>query len=307
MAFADYPPQEHLRLAQAYSPANAQYIANKIRGGRNGRKGTEYENLYAAYALAKILVDSCLACAPHKWPSLFDQVPAFVDDLLIEAGNSHRYHQLKNVANITWESGDHPLRVDFELQKGFSDSKKEPSPITIAVVSSPVVKASLDETIPKSIADHTEVEHFPFFNSLNRLVQEFEPLRNALSMLARTEQPSLDEMEYALSALARAFMHQPGGGHASALLEKAQKATPGLLRLFPHQLSNLKLDTDFKTVLAKIPDFEYGCDRGFFSWKYHNDSGVLEYHCLNPQFDRFQRDIVKANPQTFDELEGYLL
>lgn len=45
MAFADYPPQEHLRLAQAYLPANAQYIANKIRGGRNGRKGTEYETV----------------------------------------------------------------------------------------------------------------------------------------------------------------------------------------------------------------------------------------------------------------------
>lgn len=307
MVFADHSPQEHLRQAQAYSPANAMYIANKVRGGRNGRKGTEYENLYAAYALARLLVDSCLACAPHRWPSVFDQVPGFVDDLLVEASDSHRYHQLKNVAKITWESGEHPLRLDFELQKGFSDSRKEPSPMTIAVVSSPDVKASLDATVPKSIADHTEVEYFPSFNSLNRLVQEFEPLRNVLSMLARVEQPSLDEMGYALSALVLAFMHQPGGGCASELLEKAQKATPGLLRLFPHQLANLKLDTEFKAVLAKIPDFEYGCDRGFFSWKYRNDSGVLEYHCLNPQFDRFQRDIVKANPQTFDELEAYLL
>lgn len=307
MAYADYSPEEHLRQAQAYSAAHATYIANKVRGGRSGRKGTEYETLYAAYALARALVDSCLTCETNTWPSVFDQVTGFVDDLLVEGHQSHRYHQLKNVAGIKWESGDHPLKVDFELQKGFSDSRKEPSPMTVAVVSDAGVKASLDATIPGSIAKHTEVEHFPYITSLNRLVQEFQPLRDALCALTRTPDPGLDEMEYAFSALTRAFMHQPGGGHASVLLEKAQMATPGLLRLFPHQLANVKLDDQFKAVLARIPEFRYGCDRGFFSWKHRNDSGVLEYHCLNSQFDRFQRAIVKDNPKTFDELEAYLL
>lgn len=296
-----------MRQAQAYSAANANYLANKLRGGRNGRKGTEYETLYAAYALARVLVGSCSTCETNTWPSVFDQVSGFVDDLLVEANQSNRYHQLKNVADIKWESGVHPLKVDFELQKGFSDSRNEPSPMTVAVVSDIGVKASLDATVPDSIAKHTEVEHFPYITSLNRLVQEFEPLREALSTLTRTQEAGLDEMEYAFSALTRAFMHQPGGGHTSVLLEKAQMATPGLLRLFPHQLANVKLDDQFKAVLAQIDEFEYGCDRGFFSWKYRNDSGVLEYHCLNPQFDRFQRAIVKANPKTFEALEDYLL
>lgn len=307
MKLSDFSKDQLVEQAQKYSPQHAQYVKNKAQGGANGRKGLEFETTYAAFSLARVLSQSCMTTEVKYWPSVFDQLPGYVDDLVVEDQASNRYHQLKNVQQLTWELGQHPLRVDFQLQKALSDSRGEPSVVTIAVVSSEQLKENLEATMPPNIAAHTEVEHFPYLGSLNRLVQEFEPLRSALCCLTRTDSPSLDELEYTFSALATSFLHSSGGGASSSLLDIAQKSRPGVVRLFPHQMKDVQLSEDFKAVLARIPNFVYRLDRGFFVWECGFDSGVYEGNCVSDQFARLQRLVVKDNPQTFEDLEGHLV
>ena len=68
------------------------YLKNKHRGGENNRKGSQYENFYAVYCIAK-LMDECQSQldAVHLTSQVED---VFVDDLLIEKPTLEKiYHR----------------------------------------------------------------------------------------------------------------------------------------------------------------------------------------------------------------------
>lgn len=305
------PREERMRLVSAaMGEPRGRYIANKAKGGDNGRKGTRYEDFFAAFALAEVLAEKVTELNPGDWPDIYEQVVAFVDDLVVVTKTATRYHQLKNVQTLTWQNGEHSIETDFSLQKQLSDIEGEPSPHTTLVTSGARLAENLRKNIPETIASHSDVLHFPYANgSINRLVWEHEPLQKALSMLTRANSANgtKDELEYTFGALISSFLHQKENASSLALLECAQKQSPGLLRLFPHQIRDIKFREDFVKVLAQIDGLKYFAETGFFCWFCFSDSGVLPYSCLDPQFAGFQARVAAANPMTFDDFEIQLL
>lgn len=180
--------------------------------------------------------------------------------------------------------------------------------MTVLVVSDQSIEADLRENLPEEIAGHTEVEYFPYCNgALNRLVAEHPPLQEVLRLLSPSSDASLDELETTLGVLGIAFLKTGGGGRVDELLTHAQTITPHRLRLFPHQVDDVRLTEECQNVLNQISNLKWGLERGYFTWHCGPDSGILPYNCLDKQFGRFQRDVVKARPGTFDELEPFLV
>ncbi|WP_147474060.1 hypothetical protein [Allofranklinella schreckenbergeri] len=308
MSYSSHSPEERLQRMQTLFPGSALYLKNKWRGGHNGRKGTDYERLYAAFALAQVLVRYCMLPRVERWPAVYEQVEAAVDDLLVETADGARYHQLKNVQDLSWGRGEEgSVHADFMMQKSLSDALEERGS-TVLVVANLGLADKLKRTLPENIEEHTEVEFFPFCDgSINRLIFEHHPLREILAQLSITSSPDLAELGFVYSALAAAFMHSDKGGRVDELLMIAQEQSPQLIRLLPEQAANIKIKDELKNILREIPDFRFSIERGFFEWSRKNDSGVLKYSCLTPQFDAFQKMIIQANPKTFEQLEEFLL
>ena len=291
-------------LGGVLSEGQSAYLTNKARGGSSGRKGTRYEDHFSGYTLARILANEGKAAEPENWPNIYEQVFSFVDDLVVESEEGATYYQLKNVAALTWQGSDHPLELDFELQKKVSDAFGEKETKLVLVTSDENVAKKMCEGMPFAIASYTAIEHFPYYVSLNRLAIEFEPLRAVVSSLARTgSKVTDDEIGYTLSAFVSSFMHGNGSSSVADLLKFAQGISPALVRLFPHQIANLKLKDEFIRVLAEIPNFAYCYNTGFFDWSCSLDSGVLPYNCLDKQFEAFQNRIINARPTSFEDLE----
>ncbi len=289
------------------------YVANKRRGGDSGRKGVQYEDTYCAYQLSRLLC--CLATGNDVGDATLDlQAEAVVDDLVIIESEVTRYFQCKNASKVSWEAGKHPIKDDFSAQmclalhqgaQASASNKKQVK--TILTVSSPALADTLSKNIPDSIADHAEVDYFPYFDgSLNRLVLEFDALREQLSTLAKHDNPADDQLEAVLGALMLGIRKRNGQGSVQEMLQAAQAVSPHLIRLMPSQVAEFKLIDGVEELLAQIPGLNYDLSRGFFSWKAFGTSGTLPYSCLDEQFGRFQRRLLDLKPSTFDAFEGLL-
>lgn len=281
------------------------YATNKVRGGSNGRKGTRYEDFFAGFRVAQVAVDQLRNLG--EWPVIEDQVFAFVDDLVLTTSAKSHYHQLKNVADLSWTSGVHSLEVDFQYQVALSAQRNESPAITTLIVSKPEVFDGMLAGIPAAIKPHSTVEHFPYCDgSFNRLVIEFQPLRASLEQLTRIENPTDDDLANVLGVLMIGLMQSGQAPTVEAVLQKAQSVSPSLLRLFPWQIGGFQLHPEFVNILAKIPNLIYGTSRGFFTWSALSTSGVLQFNCLSPEFMRFQDRVISVAPLSFDEFEELL-
>lgn len=303
MALSNGPIRQ--AVANCLGAEHVSYLANKVRGGDSGRKGTRYEDFFAASKVAEL--SSAKLAGAAEWPRVQEQVEAFVDDLLIKTASSTKYFQLKNVQSIGWTSGDHPLEEDFRAQKVLCDHLQEPSPSTTLVISNVNLLQSLS-AVPPSVAAHSSVEFFPYADGhANRLVKEHQPLRAALKSLSRSANVTDDVLEGVFGVLIIGMMKQNGAEvSVEDVINAARSVSPGFVRLFPDQLVGFKLDDDFVAVLARINGFVYGTERGFFEWSYFDTSGVSSTNCLTREFNNFQRLVVSANPTTFEELEELL-
>jgi hypothetical protein len=280
----------------------AIYAGNKARGGHSNKKGSRYEDFFAAHKVAEIIV-SCLGNG-GVWPILREQVLAFVDDLVVSTASANDYHQLKNTESLSWTSKPHSIADDFELQFKLSTHLGEQGPTTSLVVSSEALANELAGTMPVGIKAHSNVKFFPYM-VLRRLATEFPELKENLSLLTRVANPQGDELANAYGALIVGLM-QHDGGSVLGVLEAAQSTSPALLRLMPSQMSSVKLDANFLNVLAQIPHLKYCAERGFFEWSAYGTSGVLEFNCLDEKFTRFEARVVKKNPKCFDDFEELL-
>ncbi|WP_295539169.1 hypothetical protein [uncultured Pseudacidovorax sp.] len=294
------------QVAACLGPDAVTYLANKVRGGSNGRKGARYEDFFAAFKVA----EAAAACfsGVKRWPTVQEQVRAFVDDLRLASSESAGYFQLKNVLTLAWESGDRPLQVDFQYQKTLSDHLGEPSPRTTLVVSSSELCESMRDSTPASIATHTDVVHFPYSDgSLNRLVQEHEGLRALLGVLSKSEDAPLDALAAVFGVLIIGLMKQEGReASIEEVVRAARSVAPSAIRLLPKDLERVTLDSDFANLLAQLEGFRYVVDRGFFEWAYYDTSGVTSFDCLSEEFGRLQARVMARRPTTFDELEELL-
>ena len=299
-------------IERCLGEAARKYAENKQRGGSNGKKGARYEDYFLAFKAAQIAAE-LIEVPDAAWPKLRGQIAGFVDDAVIESEKSTKYFQLKNVQSITWANGEHPLETDFEYQYRLASAMAKPSPSTELVVSSADLHKSMTDSVPESIAAHTSVGLFPYFESaaaadggvLNQYVIEHPELQECLKVLAKSENPTLDELAGVLGVLVIAFFQFPDGGKVDAIIEATRK-------ILPHQVRTLVADVEryikpeFKQILAEIQGLSYAVKRGYFHWEGFGTAGVFRVDCKHEDFAKFQDEIIANKPKTFDDFEGQL-
>ncbi len=284
----------------------ANYLSNKARGGASGKKGSDYEQQFTTAKVVELLNDQ-LRSFDGDWPIVEEQAFCFVDDLVVRKFASEHYHQLKNTNSLSWHGGPHPLVNDFSWQVELCCSLKSAPATTTLVVSSQAVCKTMQDSMPSAIASHSTVEHFPYVGtSMNKLVLEHTPLRQALACLTTSVQPKDDELEAAFGALMVGTKAADGPVSVQTIVNKAQSLYPAALRVFPWEFDKFELDDRFVKVLDKIHGLVYGLERGFFRWEMFGFSGVLPYSCLDPSFAKFQLLVIENSPSNHDELEKYL-
>lgn len=296
----------HENITACLGPAVAQYAANKHRGGSNGNKGTRYEDFF----ITAQVVDEAVKLFENPGqpvPHVKGQAPGFVDDLRIATDTSTKYFQLKNQKNVSWTAGEHPIADDFAYQVTLSKHLGEPNPSTNLVVSSEILALSLEKSIPSPIQEHTEIQHFPWTETANRLLLESPDLRQQVAKLSHCETPTHDAIYGAFCMLQMACNEHPQGATVLELLKRASSFCPGQLRLPPPEEDwESHLDPKFKQALAVVPGLVYSVQRGFFHWSGFGTSGVFGSSVLSNEFNQFQNDIVQQQPKTFEEFEEVL-
>lgn len=305
-------------MAQAYYDAVQQclgadvaaYAKNKRTGGNNGKKGARYEDFFAAKHVLDEVLAQLAAPGALGWPTLEEQADALVDDLVMYRADRTDYYQLKNSAVVSWTGGDHPIEKDFADQVTLANYQVMPSPATHLVVPEPQLRQTLHGNMPQAIQHHSTVEHFPYFEgSVNLRVQGDLALQSKLKILARTEEPELDQLADVFSALLYGLIRADWHGPVDQIyLVARRQMRPGLLALLPDELRNFHYMEGFTDVLANIPGLAYGCPKGFFDWRADESgtSGILSCDCLSDEFLKFQRRVIDASPRTFDDFEELL-
>jgi len=281
-----------------------RYAANKHRGGSNGKKGSRYEDVFIGYKVAEIVASHVDNPAP-RWPSVAGQTEEFVDDALVRHQDGVQYFQLKNVQNITWTGGDHPLETDFSLQYRLACFQGNPSPTTTLVVPDQALQAKLQATMPVAILGYSSVQFFPYSETLNRLVLENPSLHGALGTLSRSRVPHIDELVGVLWVLTMAGNDFAGEVSVEEILHAAARHVPNQLRT-SGITAPVVLRTAFVEILDRIAGLKYDATQGFFSWDAFGMSEIFDFDCATPQFEDFQKLIEQENPTTFERFEELL-
>lgn len=293
-------------IVECLGAAASEYAANKQRGGSNGKKGSRYEDFFLAYKAAEIAAEH-LDGLDATSPLLRGQCIGFVDDVVVSAHDKTQYFQLKNVANVSWAAGKHPIETDFSHQYTLASHLQEPNPTTALVVSDPQLQQKLSKTLPAAIKAHSEVHFFPYCDGhLNRLVIESEDVQNLLRQLAKVENPNLDELAGVFGILIIACGEHPEGARVNEIVKTANSFFPNQLRSFSVADKQPLLSEEFVCRLAMISGLSYAIERGFFRWAAFGTSGVFGFDCTNEQFKQFQEDVVQQQPTTFEEFERLL-
>lgn len=288
-------------------PDVAKYLANKHRGGSHGAKGADYESHFATVKFAeraRDLLEKSIDC------KFISQHFCFVDDFVIINNDTDvQYFQLKNSSAIKWDTGKHPLYLDFEFQRELSTCTG------IRKVSCQLVISDLNSarylwySMPESIAEYSSVYHFPHAANMRELRLQVPEFNYAIRKLCAfpEEDDKLDAVAIILQSVwldASPSNHTPA--EVSALLRKAKRTQPSYIR---GVIDPIPLNDKVKEILGKIPDFSYSTSNGFFSWNWHDglESGTLAYDCSDPRFKKFQEILMDSSPSCFSELEGLLL
>lgn len=169
-----------------------KYLKHKHRGGENNKKGSQYENFYAVYCIAK-LMGECQSQldAVHLTSQVED---AFVDDLLIERPTSEKiYHQLRDVQSLTWGNGR--LKSDFRRQMEISQEMGECFYLKLVYSNG---NCSLEE-IPEELSLCTEAVYFPACESLNQLLLSYAPFQEAISSIAVAEEKAENDKLFGIA------------------------------------------------------------------------------------------------------------
>lgn len=286
-------------VRRLFGPAGLKYLQNKNRGGMSGKKGTRYEDQFAAFKIAHFLAEHVQHGDPL--PVIEEQAYGFVDDLAVVSVASTQYYQCKNSDSVSWTSGEHPIETDFKCQLDLAKALQKPDPTVQLVVADPRNARKLTDKIPADIAAHASVDYFPFPGSVNQLVMAHAPLRDKLAALTRVENPEFDEMEAAFSALLLAWVRVVGGSSIDNILQSARKQSPQLLRVFPPTDGEEFLQPGFVDALAGVPGLLYSVKRGFFSWTAAGISVTFDRDCTGEEFGRFQQRVIHAQPKNFHD------
>ncbi|WP_315815132.1 hypothetical protein [Paraflavitalea speifideaquila] len=179
-----------------------KYVQNKHAGGRNNGKGSIFENFVAIYKLAYLMQVK----ADPELTFISSQVKAFIDDLVIEkmAEKLTEYYQIKDVANLRWNNGDHHLSDDVDVQYALCAQLGHKAHLEI-VVSLADVQQQLKNNLPVNIQRKVTVTHFEGANSINNLIRTNSEFRKALEGICALKNPSIDKLDLIGSLLLGAW------------------------------------------------------------------------------------------------------
>lgn len=169
-------------VSDEFGDATKVKLVNIGRGGDNNKKGSDFENFYAA---AKICMLAAEAKAASNDFRVSCQEVAFVDDVCVRKLSTamKTNYQAKNSsgAPADW---DEDMRCRFEMQQvidlrlhGAAQANQ------ILLVSDAAKAAANDGKIPAAMKSYCQSEHFPHCTSSLRLVAAHPPLREALATL----------------------------------------------------------------------------------------------------------------------------
>jgi hypothetical protein len=299
------PDSSLASITACLGEAAAKYAQNKHRGGSNGKKGSRYEDYFLAYSVAEIVSHRLDGTIP-AWPFLRGQTYGFVDDMMVSSSEANSYYQLKNVASISWTTGDHPIATDFSYQYAVASYEKQANPTTHLVVANAAQQTALQHSMPGDIAPHSTVRYFPYSESVNRLVLENESLHPVLKQLSKSKTPCADELTGVLGVLIMGCLDHPEGASVEAILKSVNRFHPNQIRLIELVEAPVILSVRFKSILDGIAGLTYDVSKGFFNWSAFGTTGVFGFSCNDPQFVQFQANVEQVQPTTFDGFEELL-
>lgn len=271
------------------SEADKTYLTNKHTGGLSNQKGNTYECYYAVQQIAALL---CAYAADLDAVSLQTQVPmTFVDDLLINYPDRKVYHQIKDVKNLTWNSGSSkPLHYDFRGQVQLSRANKED--FQLKLVHSH--KNDKLTPLPRGLRRCTTVELFPAYTSLNSLLISDTSFQTSLrNLIYNGKSASLDQ----LSTLAI---------HLLGCWNGIDTNSPKTLKVVDDCLSKgvmgyrstitTTISPEFCEIIERMGGTDYTVSGGLFSFKY-NDKNISF-----PWDEYVQKKIIQSSPTSPVEL-----
>ncbi len=170
-------------VKESFGTEQAERLARIGIGGANNKKGSEYENFYAATKIC--CLGATLPSADLQNYHISTQEIAFVDDLCVRntAVPEKINYQAKNSEGgaASW-TDDMALRFKMQRQIDTEHHRVKAS-TQVLLVSSPTKAAANDEKIPLEMKSFSTSEHFPYMTSATQLVMGYAPLREALCRL----------------------------------------------------------------------------------------------------------------------------
>ena len=300
------------QLTQVLSKEVFSYLRNKHRGGRNNQKGNTYENFFAIYQIA-LLAPEAIAQAANIY--ILSQIPAFVDDLIIDRGadSALQHYQIKETKSLSWGTDTSQVKIayDFRLQFDLNTQALNRTSEIFLVTSSDHVANELTESLPNDLRSYSSVIFFPYRPTLNALLQISNDLKNAIAYLTAFEFPTLDKIDCVASVLLGAWVSSDTSQTTVLeILQKARNCQPSFIR-------SLSLDKSFAlaskviSILQAIDGFTYELSKGFFHWQYQVGTvvymdGTYPFSLDSEEFQKFQKLIIQLEPKTFDKLENLL-
>jgi hypothetical protein len=293
------------QIKNLFGDEDLDYLRNKNQGGTSNQKGSDYETNFTVYQLALLLKK---VIEENELIKFYTQIPAFVDDLLIEFATSNIFYhyQLKNSQKVTWGKKVRSITDDFQKQQELNLANSKTSNLYL-VVSDQTLCTVLNQKIPNNIKSYSQVLYFPPEPNLIKIIPQEPAFREAIEYLSAFDKPAPDKIECVVMVLLGAWLcSNKSGVSLIDVLKKAQESNPSYIRSFNQEL---QLDPQVENILSNIDNFSYNLTKGFLHWSYRDglEEGTLHYSIDDDRFRRFQELIKKNNPTSFEQLEASLI
>ncbi|MGI4727832.1 MAG: hypothetical protein ACRYGB_04600 [Janthinobacterium lividum] len=275
-----------------------QYLKNKNIGGTNNYKGATFENFFTIYKIAQTFNNYL-----NQDIVFSSQVFCFIDDLVIENSTSNKieHFQIKDIATLSWETENHPLKDDFKNQNLVCDISVQ-SELTL-VVSKKDLYTNLKATIPKEIEKFVSVIHFETSISMARLLNINTQIKGEILKMCAIKNPST----YILETIGVSILGVWDGtskSHVSLkeILQQCNANSPNYIKGFINQISS-----ELRTILSSITGFSFQIQNGYIKWAFNNtDEGILQYIIGSQEFIQWENDIRNSTFSSFNDIEPYL-
>ncbi len=277
------------------------YLTNKHKGGKNNSKGNSYENHFAIYTIARLFNEKRDRTATF----LSAQQLCFVDDLVVEerTTSQNSYYQIKDVVQLDWKNGIHPLEADFNMQKNICNHNHHNSDMNL-VLSRSEVHASMVSTLPETIRAFTNIIHFETAPSVSMLVRTNTKAKTELTKMCALNNPGADKLETLATIILGAWdATNKVNINLENLLNHCHDTNPHYIRGHANQIP-----ARVKVLIQNIKGFTFEVQNGYITWRYElTDSGVVSAAIGSLAFNQWENEILEYGKfDNFEDLEPFL-